>query len=291
MKLTLTRGLPASGKSTWAKEQLNKGGETIRVNRDDLRQMLFNSHCLDKREDTITEIQRSIVSDSLALGKSVILDDTNLNDKTFRYWEDFASLHGLLFVVKDFTGVPLEVCVARDELRSGFSYVGRPTIEKMALKYGLIDWDKFEKGIKIFDMDGTLADVEHRRKFANGPAKDWDRFFAEAVKDTVREGVAREAREAANAGYGVVVVSARPARCYRDTAAWLDKANIKFNHIFMRPDNNKTDDVLIKSDILKYLPLEKIREVYDDRPKVLREVWLKHLPADIVIDVGTGEEF
>ena len=40
-KVILTVGLPASGKSTWAKEQVSQNpGQYKRVNKDDLRAML-----------------------------------------------------------------------------------------------------------------------------------------------------------------------------------------------------------------------------------------------------------
>ena len=42
-KIILTRGIPASGKSTWAKQEVLKDPEhSIRINRDDLRNMSGN---------------------------------------------------------------------------------------------------------------------------------------------------------------------------------------------------------------------------------------------------------
>lgn len=39
-RIILTRGIPASGKSTWAKQEVLKDPEhSIRINRDDLRNM------------------------------------------------------------------------------------------------------------------------------------------------------------------------------------------------------------------------------------------------------------
>ena len=44
-KVILTRGLPGSGKSTWAKQMLDeKPGHYKRINKDDLRAMLDNGH-------------------------------------------------------------------------------------------------------------------------------------------------------------------------------------------------------------------------------------------------------
>ena len=44
LKVTLCLGIPASGKSTWAKEEVRKNPEKVtRVNRDDLRAWQVNN--------------------------------------------------------------------------------------------------------------------------------------------------------------------------------------------------------------------------------------------------------
>ena len=35
----------------------------------------------------------------------------------------------------------------------------------------------------VFDLDGTLADCEHRQHYINGDRKDWDAFFEACDKD------------------------------------------------------------------------------------------------------------
>ena len=36
----------------------------------------------------------------------------------------------------------------------------------------------------IFDVDGTLMDIEHRKHFVQDKPKDWKQFMAEMVNDT-----------------------------------------------------------------------------------------------------------
>ena len=74
-KLIITRGLPGSGKTTWAKAQPG----TVRVNRDELRRMMHGGHTGEGwAERQITVAQRAQIEALLRAGVSVICDDTNL---------------------------------------------------------------------------------------------------------------------------------------------------------------------------------------------------------------------
>lgn len=53
-KVIICRGIPASGKSTWAKQFIKENKNWIRIGRDDFRHML-NSYAWDyKVEEVIT---------------------------------------------------------------------------------------------------------------------------------------------------------------------------------------------------------------------------------------------
>ena len=73
-KVTICRGLPASGKSTWAKKQ-----DAVRINKDDLRDMLDNGKWSGKREKLVLDTRDSIMVKALRQGRNVIIDDTNLH--------------------------------------------------------------------------------------------------------------------------------------------------------------------------------------------------------------------
>ena len=77
-KVTILRGLPASGKSTWAKEKVGKSNCAIkRINKDNLRAMLDSSKYSKGNESYILQLRDHILLTALDLGKSVIVDDTN----------------------------------------------------------------------------------------------------------------------------------------------------------------------------------------------------------------------
>ncbi len=128
--LTITRGLPASGKTTWARQQPG-----VRVNRDDLRAMLLPTWPWGDRaaEDMCTAVQHAAIVELLIAGRDVIVDDTNLHADHVEELAGIAAGTGCEFRVRDFTDVPVEVCVARDAARP--SPVGEAVIRRMHERY------------------------------------------------------------------------------------------------------------------------------------------------------------
>ena len=63
----------------------------------------------------------------------------------------------------------------------------------------------------IFDVDGTLMNVEHRRHFVEDN-NDWASFEAETVNDTRNEHIFEIAENMHDAGHSIVIVSARKER-------------------------------------------------------------------------------
>lgn len=129
--LTITRGLPGSGKSTWARQQQETKPGLWRVNRDDLRAMLVPAWAFGDQndEDLLTVVQHRAVHALLYNGIDVIVDDTNLSDRAVKGLREVADDNGATFVIQDFTGVPLETCLARDAARP--NPVGEQVIRRM----------------------------------------------------------------------------------------------------------------------------------------------------------------
>lgn len=81
-KIYCLKGLPASGKSTWAKELIDKEPEKWkRINKDDLRAMLDNNKWSKKNEQCILETRDLLIKEFMKKGYGIIIDDTNLHEK------------------------------------------------------------------------------------------------------------------------------------------------------------------------------------------------------------------
>ncbi len=81
-KIILCKGLPASGKSTWARELIDKEPDKWkRINKDDLRLMLDNNKWSKKNEQCVLKVRDLLVKQFMEDGYNIIIDDTNLHDK------------------------------------------------------------------------------------------------------------------------------------------------------------------------------------------------------------------
>lgn len=115
-ELILLQGLPASGKTSWAKAFMKDNNDYIRVNKDDIREY-FRLNKYSKESDIVViETERVLAVNALSLGKSVIVDDTNFNQKYCQYWKDLASTASIQYTKKVFD-IPVEECIKRDSER------------------------------------------------------------------------------------------------------------------------------------------------------------------------------
>ena len=276
------RGLPGSGKSTKAKEIMERDGNTVRVNKDLLRTMLHFDRFTNNNEKVTREVSQIIAGELLTKGLNVIIDDTNLNPKTFNGWREIAEFNDAKVEVVGINTL-VEECIARDETRD--KKVGRTVIYKMALQY--LDYMKGEN-VVLCDLDGTLCDIEHRLKYGKGEEKNWDKFFSGISDDKLRYDVRTKVLDA-TIGNKLILVSARPEKYRKVTEDWLYNYGIDYEVLIMREDNDKRNDTEVKSDMYeKYFKNLNIIKIFDDRPRVIRMWREKGLEVE---DVGNGIEF
>jgi predicted kinase len=277
--LTLTRGLPGSGKTTWAKQQ----GGHVRVNRDDLRRMLHGGPLFQGwAEVQVTLAQRAQVEALLRAGINVICDDTNLRAKAFRDLADLGRLCGARVEVHDFTDVPVEECIARDAARPEGERVGEEAIRSMWQRYlagrklplpvpdlGPVPEPKHYEppaGVPeafLVDIDGTVALMTGRSPYDE----------TRVGEDRPNEPVIRVVRALHSAGYRIVFCSGRTDACRDDTAAWLAAhVAVPYEALHMRVAGDQRKDSIVKAEIFD----EHIRHRYrivgvlDDRVQVVR---------------------
>lgn len=117
-KLIICRGLPASGKSTWAKQWVLEDPEhRIRINQDDIRLML-GKYWVPSREKLVQEIQFDAILEALSRGFDVVIDNTNLNKKVLDEFDRLIKTYKDYEIeYKDFFDTPLSVCIERDKNR------------------------------------------------------------------------------------------------------------------------------------------------------------------------------
>lgn len=167
-QIILTKGLPASGKSTWAREYVKDNKGWVRINNDDLSGMLFGPGFIKGVNDNLRTLRLELVNKLILMGKNIVIDNTNLCPDREIEIQDIVRHHnhsingGDLYevVIKDFTNVPVAECIRRNRLRS--NSVPDKVIYEMYHAYlaakteAAMQNNKLPKAI-IVDIDGTVA--------------------------------------------------------------------------------------------------------------------------------------
>ena len=135
----------------------------------------------------------------------------------------------------------------------------------------------------IFDLDGTLADIEDRRKKSvkdNGKM-DWDKFFdpVNIWLDQPNHPVIKMAQVLSDTGHKIAIFSGRSKATKDVTKDWLKTNQVPFDVIKMRPTSHPwkfmPDDKLKQiwlDDLFPKDAKDKIICVFDDRSKVV-DMW------------------
>lgn len=284
-KAILTVGIPASGKSTFAKEHCRKTG-ALNINRDDIRFTLFgytdwsNYRCNKINERTVTDIQQSMARTAVLLGKDIVISDTNLSKKTRTFWENFFKQYGYTVEYKVFD-VPLLEAYKRDSLRQ--NGVGQQVIYTMYQKYleytGRRTYQPNKKlpEAVIVDVDGTVADMTGVR----GPFE-WDKVGQDAPRHEIIDMVSGlRAR-----GMKIIFLSGRDGVCEDRTRKWLETNVGSFDAFFIRNAGDQRKDTVIKEEIFwaNVAPYYNVTTAIDDRPCIVR-LWYE-LGIKNVVSVG-----
>lgn len=264
-RITILKGLPASGKSTYAKRLLDKfPGCYKRINKDEIRAMLDNGKWSKSNEKFVLEVRDCLISMALQEGKHVIVDDTNFAPK---HEERIRQLvNNSAGVEVKFFDTPLEECISRDLARS--NSVGEKVIRDMYNQYlkpepKKIEWDESLASCIIVDIDGTVAKMNGR-----GP---YD--FEKVGEDLPNTPILRIliAWYLANPSSPILFVSGRGEEYRKQTEEWLAQYVPKYEKLFMRPAGNKEKDSLIKERIFEQEIRGKynVHFVLDDRTRIV----------------------
>lgn len=131
--------------------------------------------------------------------------------------------------------------------------------------------------IYLVDIDGTVADLSHRLHFIEGETQDWDAFYDACDKDTPIQSVIDVINALDEAGHIVLFVSGRNEVVRGKTNTWLeDHMGFYPGHIYMRSENDRREDTVVKSDLYDKITREwfgernKVVGVFDDRASVVK---------------------
>jgi predicted kinase len=288
----MCKGLPASGKTTWAKEQVKASkGTCVRINKDDLRAMVDAGLWSRENEERILHTRNKLIITYLEdpRVRTIIVDDTNLAPKHEKSLKQLADKFDAFFRVEDFTHVPLNECIQRDAMRS--FPVGKKVILDMWRQYGrkyLYTAPAYIEGLPdavIIDIDGTIATHEGVR----GPFE-WDKVELDLPRKTVLNTAASLAND--NDAY-MLFTSGRDEVCRDSTYNWLNKLVDMDNKckLFMRKQKDMRKDSIVKEELYNEYIKDKynVIAIFDDRASVCR-LWTRLGFADRLFRVGVVDE-
>ena len=128
----------------------------------------------------------------------------------------------------------------------------------------------------IFDLDGTLALVDHRRHFVENGAGRWREFYAACVDDRPNVPVIRVLNSLIYAAADIRIFSGRSDEVQAQTVSWLlmhtalARREI-VNGLRMRKEGDYTPDEVLKKqwlDELSRTDRQRLTAVFDDRDTV-----------------------
>lgn len=261
-KIIMLKALPAAGKSSWAKEQVKKGGY-LRVSMDDIRASVFGGWSV-KKEKACLRLRDDMVRFGIKEGKNVIVDATNLNPKHEYRLKHLAEELGVQFVIKELNVSP-EECIERD-LHRGENAVGSKVIWEMWEKWirpnpeKVLDKNQEKRRCILLDLDGTLCKKVTDRSYYDMTRvnEDAPNSFISFLADCI-------------AGSGeyycdLVILTGRTESGRSATEQWLRDNCIDYKALYMREDGDKRKDYIVKEEIInnKILPQYAVLGVIDN---------------------------
>lgn len=145
--------------------------------------------------------------------------------------------------------------------------------------------------LSCFDIDGTLAKIDHRLGYVRSKPKNWAAFNAGIPNDEVHAPVAAVFHEMVNAGHAVILASGRSETTRQATEKWLADNNLRgYQKLYMRAAGDYRSDDIVKGEILEQIIADfgkKPDMWFDDRPRVVKAIRSQGV---FVFDVYQGTE-
>lgn len=125
--------------------------------------------------------------------------------------------------------------------------------------------------VVVFDIDGTLANIEHRRHWVANKPKNWKAFNAGMDRDTVHEDIKWMNVNFASQGHKIILCSGRGEEHRTITTEWLNRNGIFYDDLYMRSAKDHRQDYIVKVELLARIREEHGEPFlwFDDRTQVV----------------------
>ncbi len=129
----------------------------------------------------------------------------------------------------------------------------------------------FAGRVIVFDIDGTLANVDHRRHWVASKPKNWAAWNAAMKHDTPHEDIVWLLDSLRQSNTRIVICSGRGEETRAVTETWLWQNVGPWDALYMRAEKDYRKDSIVKVELL-----QQIRKDYanpwlwvDDRQQVV----------------------
>jgi predicted kinase len=280
--LLILRGIPASGKSTFARGLVN-GGPFKRVNRDELREMIDDGLWCKDNERMIVDVQNTIVRKYLSEGWDVVVDNTHITRSSFKALHTLAAQEGGVQVIEKVFYPSLAECLARNDKRQGRAKVSADVIFQMQRKMasaissgdfkdketlyaprGFVKQDSTLPPAIICDLDGTLCLHNGRNPYD----------AAKCEQDLPNQSVLNCINSMHYEGFKIIFLSGREEKFYDQSVTWIGRHFVSCRYdIYMRPTGDTRPDFIVKRELFEkhVLPNYYVEFILDDRQQVVDE--------------------
>ena len=122
----------------------------------------------------------------------------------------------------------------------------------------------------VCDLDGTLADCDHRLPYIIGrEEKDWEGYFTYQERDMPITPIIKLLKLA---GGHVTVLTGRPERYRKVSTEWLKRHEIPFDTLTMRKNSDRRPNHIYKGLVLKQLSEDKGVDLFIDNNLFATEI-------------------
>ena len=135
----------------------------------------------------------------------------------------------------------------------------------------------------LFDIDGVLADMDHRKYLLSEKPVDWDKFYLAAILDNPMHSTikllkiiyqSQDTYNELNPRPFIFLITGRSSKYENLTKMWLNDYGIRHDGLYMRPEGDHRPDSEVKKEIYR----KEIKDnfnviaVFEDRTRVV-EMW------------------